>query len=101
MKKNILNIAGATAISKANQSTINGGKGFPRECSGCGCDCAGRVTGPACCQVTIGCPQVYTCNDDIQNLFYTVTNSVFYKKTFGTLYQKSFLCMKNSPIFAN
>ncbi|QHI35279.1 hypothetical protein IMCC3317_06250 [Kordia antarctica] len=65
MKKNILNIAGATAISKENQSQINGGAGWSSNCSGCGCDCAGRVTGPKCCQWTIACPQVYTCGSEI------------------------------------
>lgn len=65
MKKNILNIKGATAISKANQSTINGGAGWGSggDLSKCGCDCAGRVTGPFYCQQNFGCPQVYTCDD--------------------------------------
>ena len=60
MKKNILNIKGATAISKQSQSEINGGiSGI----GACGCDCAGRVTGPAYCQQILGCLQVYRCND--------------------------------------
>ena len=67
MKKNILNIKGATAISKANQSTINGGAGWGSggDLSKCGCDCAGRVTGPKYCPWFMACPQVYTCGSDI------------------------------------
>ncbi|WP_298516477.1 hypothetical protein [uncultured Kordia sp.] len=67
MKKNILNIKGVSAISKQEQSQINGGAGFPGAGSyqGCGCDCAGRVTGPKYCEWLIACPQVYTCGDDI------------------------------------
>ncbi|WP_046755562.1 hypothetical protein [Kordia jejudonensis] len=66
MKKNILNIKGATAISKSEQSEINGGAVWNlggRDLSLCGCDCAGRVTGPFYCQFEIGCLQVYTCDD--------------------------------------
>jgi len=62
MKKNILNIKGVSAISKQDQSQINGGAGG---FFGCGCDCAGRVTGPKYCEDLIACPQVYTCDDDI------------------------------------
>ncbi|WP_046755561.1 hypothetical protein [Kordia jejudonensis] len=62
MKNNILNIKGATAISKNEQSQINGGIGG-YDFSKCGCDCAGRVTGPKYCEWFIACPQVYTCND--------------------------------------
>ena len=67
MKKNILNIKGASVISKQNQSEINGGAGWPSAGSlNCGCDCAGRVTGGiACYFANFACPQVYTC-DDIQ-----------------------------------
>jgi len=65
MKKNILNIKGAFVISKENQRQIHGG--FLSEdkvdLSKCGCDCAGRVTGPFYCQFHIGCLQVYTCDD--------------------------------------
>ena len=61
MKKNILNIKGASVISKQNQSEINGGASG---LSGCGCDCAGRVTGPPHCQLIFGCLQVYRCNDN-------------------------------------
>ena len=65
MKKNILNIKGASAISKENQSQINGGAGWPGSGGfiGCGCDCAGRVTGPKYCKDIWACPQVYTCDD--------------------------------------
>jgi hypothetical protein len=63
MKKNILNIKGVSAISKQNQSEINGGAGI--DPSKCGCDCTGSVTGPAYCYWIMGCLQVYTCNDSI------------------------------------
>jgi hypothetical protein len=65
MKKSILNIKGASAISKSEQSQINGGIGFPIDTSSCGCDCAGRVTGHPFCGFIIACPQVYTCGQDI------------------------------------
>jgi len=65
MKKNILNIKGASIISKNEQSQINGGIGLPLNTSSCGCDCAGRVTGHPFCGFIIACPQVYTCNDEI------------------------------------
>ncbi|WP_298421700.1 hypothetical protein [uncultured Kordia sp.] len=64
MKKNILNIKGAAVISKSEQSQITGGISWPG--SGgfrCGCDCAGRVTGPKYCEDLFACPQVYTCDD--------------------------------------
>lgn len=66
MKKNILNIKGAKAINKTDQSQINGGAGWNlggTDLSKCGCDCAGRVTGPFYCHYQIACPQVYTCDD--------------------------------------
>ncbi|WP_298421703.1 hypothetical protein [uncultured Kordia sp.] len=65
MKKNILNIKGASIISKNEQSQINGGISWPISGggAGCGCDCAGRVTGPFYCQQFFACPQVYTCDD--------------------------------------
>ena len=59
----ILNIKGATKISKAAQSKINGGIGAGADLSKCGCDCAGRVTGPLYCHWQIACLQVYTCNE--------------------------------------
>ncbi len=65
MKKNILNIKGASKISKSEQSQINGGISWPISGGSCGCDCAGRVTGPFYCHQLIACPQVYTCNDEI------------------------------------
>ncbi|MEM6719579.1 MAG: hypothetical protein AAF611_09705 [Bacteroidota bacterium] len=57
----ILNIKGATEISKSEQSQINGGFGY--DLSLCGCDCAARVTGPKYCPWFIACPDVYTCDD--------------------------------------
>ena len=66
MKKNILNIKGVSAISKVEQSQINGGISWPGggiDLSKCGCDCAGSVTGPFYCRLNIACPQVYTCDD--------------------------------------
>ena len=65
MKKNILNIKGASIISKNEQSQINGGIGLPIDTSSCGCDCAGRVIGHPFCGFVIQCPQVYTCGNDI------------------------------------
>lgn len=59
MKKNILNIKGASVISKNEQSQINGG--FQYDLSLCGCDCAGRVIGPKYCPWYMACPQVYNC----------------------------------------
>ncbi|MEM6719577.1 MAG: hypothetical protein AAF611_09695 [Bacteroidota bacterium] len=59
----ILNIKGATKISKAEQSQINGGFDIVYDISKCGCDCAGRVTGPKYCIWIIACPQIYTCDD--------------------------------------
>ncbi|MBC8756354.1 hypothetical protein H2O64_16890 [Kordia sp. YSTF-M3] len=63
MMKNILNIKGVSAISKEEQGQINGGAGW--DISKCGCDCAGRVTGPKYCPWIMACPQVYTCGNDI------------------------------------
>jgi hypothetical protein len=60
--KNILNIKGATKLSKESQSQIHGGIGSGGfDLSKCGCDCAGRVTGPFYCFSQIACLQVYTC----------------------------------------
>ena len=63
----ILNIKGAKEISKQAQSQINGGISINLDpnvdLSKCGCDCAGRVTGPLYCNWFIACPQVYTCDD--------------------------------------
>jgi hypothetical protein len=65
MKKNILNIKGATAISKQSQSEISGGIGWPiTGAVNCGCDCAGRVTGGFACYISgFACPHGYTCDD--------------------------------------
>lgn len=60
MKSNILNIKGVEVLSKQSQKEVLGqAKGC--NLSLCGCDCAGNVTGPSCCNFYIGCPQVYTC----------------------------------------
>ncbi|AXG71082.1 hypothetical protein KORDIASMS9_03337 [Kordia sp. SMS9] len=63
----ILNIKGAKEISKAEQRQIHGGIGLAIDIDfdlkKCGCDCAGRVTGPWYCNRYIACPQVYTCDD--------------------------------------
>ncbi|MEM6719578.1 MAG: hypothetical protein AAF611_09700 [Bacteroidota bacterium] len=61
----ILNIKGATKISKTEQSQINGGLSIGYDISKCGCDCAGRVTGPKYCPWIMACLQVYTCDDII------------------------------------
>lgn len=63
MKKSILNIKGIEVISKQAQSEISGGISWPFPITGCGCDCAGRVTGPKYCIEILACPQVYTCDD--------------------------------------
>ena len=65
MKKSILNVQGATKLSKAQQQEVNGGIGLIGnvDLSKCGCDCEGRVTGPLYCQKFIACPQVYTCHE--------------------------------------
>ncbi|AXG71083.1 hypothetical protein KORDIASMS9_03338 [Kordia sp. SMS9] len=57
----ILNIKGAKEISKETQSQIHGGIGAGYDLSKCGCDCAGRVTGPKYCSLFIACLHVYTC----------------------------------------
>ncbi|CAL2079903.1 Bacteriocin [Tenacibaculum sp. 190524A05c] len=65
MKKTILNVKGATTLSKAQQQEVNGGIdliGYG-DLSKCGCDCAGNVTGPLYCQKFMACPQVYTCEE--------------------------------------
>ncbi|WGH75984.1 hypothetical protein P8625_02110 [Tenacibaculum tangerinum] len=59
MKQNFLNISGVTVLSKKQQQNLHGGAGV--DLSLCGCDCAGRVTGPKYCALYIACPQVYTC----------------------------------------
>ncbi|CAL2101090.1 conserved protein of unknown function [Tenacibaculum sp. 190130A14a] len=63
MRKNLLNVKGATILAKQELKSINGGISF-KDASKCGCDCAGRVTGPFYCHQLIACPQVYTCNEE-------------------------------------
>ena len=63
MKSSILNIAGVEVLTSQNQKNIMGG--LPIDYSQCGCDCAGRVTGPKYCLTYIACLQVYTCNSEI------------------------------------
>ena len=60
--KNLLKIKGVSALSRADQKSVSGGFGNP-DLSLCGCDCAGRVTGPIYCNWYIACPQVYTCEE--------------------------------------
>ena len=62
MSKNLLNIEGASLLSRSEQKSLTGGAGI--DLSLCGCDCAGAVTGPSYCGFFFGCPQVYTCGDD-------------------------------------
>ncbi len=65
MKKSFLNVSGANLLSKAQQQEVNGGIdliGYG-DLSKCGCDCAGRVTGPLYCHKLMACPQVYTCEE--------------------------------------
>jgi len=64
MKNNLLNIKGIEILSKENQKEIKGRAGWGVSGWGnCGCDCAGRVTGPPSCYKLIACPQVYTCDE--------------------------------------
>ena len=63
MKKNFLNIKGTAILSKNELKEITGGISL-QDSSKCGCDCAGRVTGPFYCHQLIACPQVYTCNEE-------------------------------------
>jgi hypothetical protein len=62
MSKNVLNIKGATVLSRNEQKSLNGGIGV--DLTLCGCDCAGSVTGPSYCEFFFGCLQVYTCGDE-------------------------------------
>lgn len=61
--KKLRSITGATVLSSKQQKNIEGGAGGGGnvDLSKCGCDCAGRVTGPFYCSFYIACPQVYTC----------------------------------------
>lgn len=59
--KNLLKINGVSILSKKDLRTLTGG--LLADSKSCGCDCAGRVTGPKYCIEIIACPQVYTCND--------------------------------------
>ena len=62
--KKLISITGATVLSSKQQKNIEagaGGLGGNVDLSLCGCDCAGRVTGPFYCSFYIACPQVYTC----------------------------------------
>ena len=61
--KNLLSISGATVLSKKEQKNFMGGISGTPDLSKCGCDCAGRVTGPFYCSTYFACPQVYTCDD--------------------------------------
>lgn len=66
MKNNFLRISKGTVLSKKQQQNVTGGNSFVGEdITKCGCDCAGRVTGPKYCQQLIACPQVYTCDEEI------------------------------------
>ncbi|WP_299122532.1 hypothetical protein [uncultured Tenacibaculum sp.] len=64
MKKNLLNISGATILTSKEQKNLTGGISFDQDIRKCGCDCAGRVTGPFYCHQLIACPQVYTCDEE-------------------------------------
>lgn len=66
MLRNTLKIKNAQELSRSEQRAILGGAGggtTPPDLSKCGCDCAGRVTGPAYCPLYMGCLQVYTCDE--------------------------------------
>ncbi|WP_299207732.1 hypothetical protein [uncultured Dokdonia sp.] len=61
--KKLKTISGASILNSKQQKDIVGGISGDPDLSKCGCDCAGRVTGPYYCRFYIGCPQVYTCGD--------------------------------------
>ena len=63
MKKDFLNISGVSILSKEQQKSLNGG--IIVDLSKCGCDCAGRVTGPIYCNQYFACTQEYTCNEEM------------------------------------
>ncbi|WP_442266341.1 hypothetical protein ACSIGC_01100 [Tenacibaculum sp. ZS6-P6] len=62
--KNLLNINGVSVLTKKDQKTLTGGI-LLIDPKYCGCDCAGRVTGPKYCEQVIACPQEYTCNEEM------------------------------------
>lgn len=62
--KKLKAISGASVLNSKQQKDIVGGISGKPDLSLCGCDCAGAVTGPFYCPYYIGCPQVYTCDDD-------------------------------------
>jgi len=64
MKNSLLSITGATILSRQEQKNVTGGISLA-DPSQCGCDCAGRVTGPFYCHTIIACPQVYTCEQEM------------------------------------
>jgi len=65
MKKSILELKNAKKLTRDQMKSVVGGIGDPvnPDLSKCGCDCAGRVTGPSYCIRYIACPQVYNCLD--------------------------------------
>ncbi|WP_408023329.1 hypothetical protein [Tenacibaculum sediminilitoris] len=63
MKQNFLNISGVSILSKKQQQNLTGGVSI--DLSNCGCDCAGRVTGPLYCHKYFACTQQYTCNEEM------------------------------------
>lgn len=52
-------------LTRSNLKEIQGGwigiKPGKCDLTLCGCSCSGAVTGPACCQLAMACPQVYNC----------------------------------------
>ncbi|MEE1944790.1 hypothetical protein VRU48_06715 [Pedobacter sp. KR3-3] len=66
MFKNTSKIKNVQQLSRSEQKAILGGAGGgnPPDLSKCGCDCAGRVTGPVYCAQYMACLQVYTCDDN-------------------------------------
>lgn len=55
----------AKKLGKSDLRNITGGISGNPDLSQCKCSCSGAVTGPAYCMKYIGCPQVYTCNDQV------------------------------------
>jgi hypothetical protein len=64
---NIKQVKGVEILSKNDQKTILG-QLQQQSCNLalCGCDCAGGITGPACCHFFIACLQGYFCYEEPQ-----------------------------------
>ena len=59
MQNSILKIEGITILSRKSQQFIKGADSV--DMSLCVCSCSGAIIGPAYCDRTQHCPQIYTC----------------------------------------